>query len=61
MSDQKIVLDPTTYWKLKARFLEVIIQERQLAEKKRVILAEANLEPDKNYSMDDETLSVDPL
>lgn len=51
-------LDPLVYWKLKAQFLELLLAEQQIAVRKRKALIEAGLDPEKNYSMDDESTSV---
>jgi hypothetical protein len=59
MSDP-IYLEPATYWKLKAKFYELIAQEQQLIRTRKLLLEEAGLDPSKLYLMDDDTLTVRP-
>lgn len=51
-------LDPVTYWKLKARFLELIMQEQQIVAEKARALRAAGLDPEIQFTMNDDTTTV---
>lgn len=51
-------LEPAVYWKLKAKFLELLMMERQIGQRKSEALIEAGLDPTKNYVMHDDETSV---
>jgi hypothetical protein len=57
---EPITLEPAVYWKLKAKFYELMTQEQQLVRMKNLVLEEAGLDTSKYYVMDDTTLTVRP-